>query len=83
MRPTAGLMTKVDDDLALVPAAVVALEVGRHGVWGVCVLTSFEYPSPEGGGHIFRPAAEDSQESARELLTTWIRWANTGEEQDS
>lgn len=79
MRPTASLMTKVADDLAIVPASVIALETGVHGeAWGVCVFTTSRGTADD---HFFRPAEENTRDSARDLLATWIRWTNTGEEE--
>lgn len=70
----ATLIATIDDDTAVAPYHVVKLRVGRDvhpAAWGVFVTFVT-------GEVWFRPAKEDTQESARDLLGAWRRACNEG-----
>lgn len=81
MSAQTAFMRAIGDDLAVVPGAVVSVvvtkvwdgqEMSLGEVWGVAVGLS-------SGQMLYRPAAEDTQESARDLLQSWIAFANKGD----
>lgn len=64
----------IDDDTAVAPFHVVKLRVGRDvhpQAWGLFVTFVT-------GETWFRPAEEDTQQSARNLLAAWRRTINEG-----
>lgn len=70
-----ALLVTVDEDTAVAPYHVVSLRVGCDAApraWGVFVtLAGVRDPW-------FRPAKEDTRESARELMADWRRALNEG-----
>lgn len=68
----AVLIEQIDEDTAIAPHHVVKLRVGRDvhpQAWGLFVTFT-------NGETWFRPAQQDTQESARELLTAWRHACN-------
>lgn len=68
------LIATIDDDTCVAPYHVVKLRVGRDvhpNAWGVFVTFVT-------GETWFRPAKDDTQESARNLMDSWRRACNEG-----
>lgn len=75
MKPEQGFMRQIGDDFAIVPGMVIALELHEQADSNYRAGVTIHLTS---GSSFFRPAQENSAESARELFETWVTFANGG-----